>query len=226
MFIITMHKITMSHFVKLTEPLLISPITHTSDVYMSNNLDPNTEKITIRGHTKNNNLTNTQRDPIQRDPIQRDPIQHNPIQHNPIHREVNYNIKINIDPHTIISQNDNHVPSSILLLSWSIANALLYYYTNIGRCTGDACADNIDNRIYILLQWYVIINVYNMIAYVTISTKITISVIIFILKAYIMLSIIHASVIIFMLIDNSPHVNAYIIAILLVNVFLCTCMLL
>lgn len=136
-----------------------------------------------------------------------------------------YNIRLNIVPRIVYEKMDSIQQSSInpisymLLFAWSITDALLYYYTNIEPL-------DIDSAIHTFLKWMILINVYNVLAYIVIHINSTILFgmkVINMLRLYIMISVISNIFLVYAFSESSD--NTYIFAILIINTFLCFCML-
>lgn len=137
-----------------------------------------------------------------------------------------YNIRLNIMPRILyenmdtIRQSPNNKISYILLFSWSITSALLYYYTNIET-------RDIDSTIHTFLKCFVMINVYNALAYIVIHINSTILFgmrIINMLRLYIVLSVISNIFLAYLFNNLESEPTTYIFIILIINIFLCICM--
>jgi len=137
-----------------------------------------------------------------------------------------YNIRLNIMPRILYEnmdttrQSPNNPISYMLLFSWSIISALLYYYTNIET-------RDIDSTIHTFLKCFVMINVYNALAYIVIHINSTILFgmrIINMLRLYIVLSVISNIYLAYLFNNLESEPTTYIFIILIINIFLCICM--
>lgn len=204
----------------------INTVNTTSDDIKLNNHNPTTTNTvnTTSNDIKLNNHNPTIIQTVNANSDDNDDIKLGGVPSQP-QNTISYNIRLNIDP-AVSSENTNTVGnpknqvSQILVVLWSIAYILLYYHTNIQ-------SQDIDKILQILLKWYMLINLLNIVAYIVISIN---KMILFgirlsnIFKLYILLSILSNIFLAYIFNDKEPD-DMYIFIILIINIFLCICML-